>query len=145
MPDKPQEAPGGRYDPYLKGTTYRVYRHMLRQRKPVGISEVQKSLGLSSSSVAEYHIGKLLHMGLVREEQAGYVIDKVVFENIIRIRRVSIPVQTAYVLFFGVTLLLMLAIFRPVEITSGYFLAVVVNCSALGISLYEMVKTLRRF
>lgn len=145
MPDKPQVAAGDRYDPYLKGTTYRVYRHLLRQRKPVGISEVQKALGLSSSSVAEYHIGKLLQMGLVREEQGGYSIDKVVLDNIVRIRRVSIPVQTAYVLFFAVTLSLMLVIFRPAEITSAYFLALVVNIAALLISLYESWKTFRRF
>src|SRR5712691_10426798 len=104
MPEKPPEAPGGKYDPYLKGTTYRIYRHLLRQRRQVGISDIQKALRFSSPSVAEYHIGKLLNMGLVREEQGGYIIDKVVFENVIRIRRVSIPVQTAYVLFFVVTL-----------------------------------------
>lgn len=144
MPEGPPEEAGGKYDPYLKGTTYRVYRHMLRQRRPVGISDIQKALGLSSSSVAEYHIGKLLQMGLVKEEQGGYVIDKVVFDNIVRIRRISIPVQTAYVMFFAVTLSLMLAIFRPMEITSTYFLAVSVNVAALAISLYEFWKTLRR-
>ena len=144
MPDKPSEAAGSKYDPYLKGTTYRVYRFMLRQRDPVGISDVQKALGLSSSSVAEYHIGKLLQMGLVKEEKGGYVIDKVVVDNVVRIRRVSVPVQTAYVLFFAVTLSMLLVLFRPAEITSGYFLALAVNVAALLISLYEALKTLKR-
>jgi len=144
MPDKPPEAAGSEYDPYLKGTTFRVYRFMLRQRDPVGISDVQKALGLSSSSVAEYHIGKLLQMGLVKEEKGGYVIDKVVVDNVVRIRRVSIPVQTAYVLFFAVTLAMLLVLFRPAEITSGYFLALAVNVAALLISMYEALKTLKR-
>ena len=145
MPDKPSKATGGTYDSYLKGTTYRVYRYLLRQRKPMGVSDVQRALGFSSSSVAEYHIQKLLQMGLLREEQGGYVIDKVVFDNIVRIRRISVPVQIAYVLFFGVTLSLMLAAFRPAEITSAYFLAVAVNVTALAISAYETWKTFKRF
>lgn len=113
MPKEPPEEAGGNWDSYLKGTTYRVYRHMLRQRKPIGISDIQRGLGLSSPSVAEYHIEKLLRMGLIREGEGGYVIDKVVFENIIRIRRISIPKQTAYALFFGVTLLIMVDFLRP--------------------------------
>ncbi|HEV2138038.1 MAG TPA: hypothetical protein VGR53_04295 [Nitrososphaerales archaeon] len=144
MPEKPPGAPGGKYDPYLRGTTYRVYRHLLRLRRPVGISDIQKALRLSSPSVAEYHIVKLLNMGLVREEQGGYMIDKVVIENIIRIRRVSIPVQTAYALFFGVTLVLTLTFFRPTEVNPQYFLAVVVNLAALIVAVYETTKTLKR-
>lgn len=144
MPDKPPEAAGSKYDAYLKGTTYRVYRFMLRQRDPVGISDIQKALGLSSSSVAEYHVGKLLQMGLVKDEKGGYVIDKVVVDNVVRIRRVSVPVQTAYVLFFAVTLSMLLVIFRPAEITSAYFLALAVNVAALLISMYEAWKTLKR-
>jgi DNA-binding transcriptional ArsR family regulator len=144
VPDKPPEAAGSKYDAYLKGTTYRVYRFMLRQRDPVGISDIQKALGLSSSSVAEYHVGKLLQMGLVKDEKGGYVIDKVVVDNVVRIRRVSVPVQTAYVLFFAVTLSMLLVIFRPAEITSAYFLALAVNVAALLISMYEAWKTLKR-
>lgn len=144
MPGEPAKATGGRYDPRLKGTTYRVYRHMLRQRRAVGVSDVQKALDLSSSSVAEYHLGKLLQMGLVKEEQSGYVINKVVVDNIVRIRRVSIPVQTAYVLFFSITLALTLITFRPAEIGAQYFFAVIVNCAALAASIYEAMKTLKR-
>jgi predicted DNA-binding transcriptional regulator len=143
MSDKtPKET--GSYDSYLKGTTLRVYRYMLKQRGPVGISQVQRDLGLSSSSVSQYHIRKLLQMGLVREEQGGYVIDKVVFDNVVRIRRVSIPVQTGYVIFFGVTLAFLLLFLRPHTISSLYFFAVVINGSALGVSAYEAFKTFRR-
>ena len=86
MSDVPRREASEGYDPYLKGTTYRVYRLMLKQRKPVGISDLQRALGLSSPSVSEYHVKKLLRLGLIREEQGGYVIEKVVFDNIIRIR-----------------------------------------------------------
>jgi DNA-binding transcriptional ArsR family regulator len=132
-----------RYDPYLKGTTYKVYLHLVKMGKPEGISEVQKSLGLSSPSVAQYHVGKLLKMGLVREEQRGYVVDRLVLENIIRIRRRAIPLQTAYVAFFGVTLVLLILL-RPSVVTSVYFLALAINFVALAIAFSDSIKVLKR-
>jgi predicted DNA-binding transcriptional regulator len=144
MQDKPPKGAGDALDSYLKGTTYRVYRFMLREGKPVGISEVQKALGLSSPSVSEYHIKKLLRLGLIKEEQAGYVVDHVVVENVVRIRRTAIPVQTAYVAFFGATLAILLTILRPTTIDSVYFFAIAVNLSALLASLYETTKTWKR-
>ena len=144
MPDTPLKEARECYDPFLKGTTYRVYRYVMKQRRPVGISEVQKGLGLSSPSVSQYHIKKLLQLGLIKEEQEGYVIDKVVFENVIRIRRVSIPVQAAYAAFFGATLFILLVFLRPAIVDSIYFFAMVINSSAFAVSLYEMAKTLKR-
>jgi DNA-binding transcriptional ArsR family regulator len=110
----------------------------------VGISDVQRGMNLSSPSVAQYHIRKLLRLGLVREEGEGYVIDKMVLENVVRIRRVSIPTQTAYLAFFGVTFFVLLVFLRPGTINSLYFFAVVVNVAALAVSLYEVSKTLKR-
>lgn len=128
----------------LKGTTYRVYRFMLRQRQPVGISDIQRGVGLSSPSVSQYHVRKLLQLGLIREEQGGYSVDRVVLENVVRIRRVSVPIQAAYVAFFGVLLFILLVFLRPGTIDAVYYFAVVVNGSALGISTFEMAKTLKR-
>jgi hypothetical protein len=85
----------------------------------------------------------LLKLG-VREEQNGFVVDRVVLENVIRIRRTSFPIQSGYVAFFSVMLLVMLFFFRPDPTTSLYFLAVLIDASALGVSSYEMIKTLRR-
>jgi DNA-binding transcriptional ArsR family regulator len=117
---------------------------MLKHSEPLGITDIQKALGLSSPSVAQYHVRKLLQLGLVKEEQAGYVVDKVVLENVIRIRRVSIPTQTAYVAFFGAAFFILLVFLRPATLTSVYFFAVVVNLAALAVALYETVKTYRR-
>ena len=144
MPDSASNDSGEPSDTRLSGTTYKVYRYLLKQAAPVGISELQKGMGLSSPSVAQYHIRKLLKLGLVKEEQGGYVVDKVVLENVIRIRRVSIPVQTAYVAFFGVTLAILLVFLRPGAINSLYFFALVVNVAALGISILETKKTFER-
>jgi predicted DNA-binding transcriptional regulator len=133
------------YDASLKGTTYRVYRYMYRAGKAVRVNDVQRDLHLSSPSVAQYHIKKLLNLGLIREDLEGYVIDKVVFENVIRFGRLSIPLQTAYATFFAASLVILLTILRPTGVTSTYFFALIAITVALLISVYETLKTIRRF
>jgi len=125
----------------LKGTTLRVYRFLYREGRPVGIREVQRGLGLSSPSVAHYHVRKLLEAGLVREQDGGYVVDRVVFENIIRVRRALIPFQTTYSIFFATALLIMLTALRPPNITSSYVFGLIVIGVALAASIYEAVKS----
>lgn len=49
----------------LTGTTLKVYRLLYKEGKPLGLFEVQKMVGLSSPSVARYHLDKLLNQGLV--------------------------------------------------------------------------------
>lgn len=127
----------------LGGTTMRVYRYVYRSDRPVRVNDVQRGLGLSSPSVAEYHIRKLLQFGLIREEQEGYVIDKVIFSNIVRFRRTSIPVQSAYVAFFAVSFIVMLTLFRPSSYSAGYFFTLLVILTGILVSLYEALKTLR--
>lgn len=44
MSENPPKDSNSSYDPYLKGTTYKIYRYMLKQGEPIGISKVQKDL-----------------------------------------------------------------------------------------------------
>lgn len=141
---KPGESESETSDVYLKGTTFRVYRYLIKKARPATISEIQKALGLSSPSVSQYHIRKLVAMNLVREEQAGYVINRMVLENFIRIRRISIPLQTAYAAFFGATLVILASLLRPRVIDSLYLFAFAINLAALSVSLYEAAKTFKR-
>lgn len=113
-------------DDILEGTTQRVFRFVYRQQSPVGIHDVQRGLGLSSPSVAHYHIGKLLKAGLLKEEGDGYVVDKVVFENMIRVSRTAIPLQIAYAVFLLSALALLVTMFRPVLLSATFVFAVVV-------------------
>lgn len=128
----------------LSGTTLRVYRVILKSNSPMGIHEIQRALSLSSPSVAQYHVRKLLGFGLIREEKDGYVIDKVIFDNVIRIRRTSIPLQTAYVAFFGASLVVMLFWLRPNPETSASIFALLVVSVGLLITVFETAKTWRR-
>jgi len=131
-------------DEPLSGTTYRVYKFIFKAAKPVGVYDIQRGLDLSSPSVAQYHTKKLLQMGLIREEPEGYVVDKNLFENVVRIRRMAIPVQVAYVGFFAILLDALLTLLRPQIITSTYFVALVSSLVALLIFVQQTIHTLRR-
>ena len=139
------EKDAGQGTDVLRGTTLKIYRYMYRQGRPVGFHDIQRGVGLSSASVAQYHVQKLLRMGLVREEGTGYVVDKVLFENMIRVRRALIPFQTTYSVFFASTLVILLAFLRPSELTALYLFALVVNLAALGVALYETLAAILRF
>jgi predicted DNA-binding transcriptional regulator len=128
----------------LRGTTLKVYRYMYKAGRAVRINEIHRALGLSSPSVAQYHVRKLLQFGLIREEQDGYVVDRVVFSNIIRVRRVSIPYHVAYAVFFAASLIALLTFFRPSTIGAGYFFALLVITVGVLLSVYEGIKTLRQ-
>ena len=130
-------------DDILEGTTRRVFRFVYRQQNPVGIHDVQRGLGLSSPSVAHYHIGKLVKAGLLKEEGGGYVVDKVVFENMIRVRRAAIPLQTAYAVFLLPAFALLVTVFRPAPVSSTYVFAVVVIGAALAVSMFEAYKAMK--
>lgn len=106
-------------DDILEGTTRKVFRFVYRQREPVGIHDVQRGLSLSSPSVAHYHIAKLLKAGLLKEDGEGYTLNKVVFENMVRIKGTALPVQTAYVTFFLAAIAVLVAVFRPPQPNPG--------------------------
>jgi hypothetical protein len=122
----------------------RVYRFLYREGRPVGVHEVQKGLKLSSPSVAHYHLRKLVEEGLVKENSGGYIVDKVLFENMIRVRRSIIPLQTAlFAIFFG-TLIVSLIFFLPQTLSLGYVFSLGVNALAAGIFGFQSLRSVRR-
>jgi len=133
----------------LSGTTRRVYRYIYR-RGPVRLHEIQRELGLSSSSVADYHVQKLLNMKLIREkagqdnESVGYVAEEAIFEAMVRIRRTVIPLWTTSTTFFAAGLVALLTILRPDSPNSTYLFSLVIATAALSISGYETVQSLRK-
>lgn len=57
----------------VTGTTRRVYLYILSSRTPVGVRDVWRGLDLSSPSLAQYHINKLLELKLIDIDQFGKV------------------------------------------------------------------------
>ena len=126
----------------LTGTSLKVYRYMLKAGKPVRLAAVQRDLRMIGLSLAQYHAKKLVEMGLIREVQEGYVVEKVVIQNVFRIRRMLIPFQLAYAVFFSFTLLALVFLAWSIPFTAFSLIAIVVNVTALGISLYQMRQLL---
>src|ERR1700730_2036278 len=139
-------SPGEGDDDILRGTTLRIYRFMYREGRPLGLHEIQRALGLSSASVPQYHVSKLIKAGLVKEEEngGGYYVDRLVFENMIRIRRSLIPFQTTYTIFFCTTLVILLTVLRPIALSSLFLFALAINLAAIVIFASQAYRTLRK-
>jgi len=72
------------------------------------------------------------------------VVDKVIFDNVVRLRRTYIPIQTAYVAFFAASLAVMLTFLRPATATATYLFALLVIGAGVAITTYEAAKTFSR-
>ncbi|MGI0078588.1 MAG: winged helix-turn-helix domain-containing protein [Nitrososphaerales archaeon] len=127
----------------LTGTTLRVYRYLYRNGRALGVRDIQRGLGLSSPSVADYHVKKLLEMGLVKESDSHFIVDRVVFENMIRIKTSLIPLQVAYSVAFGVALLLLVFLFRPQTASGQFIFSVIMMGLACGIFAYQAFRNLK--
>jgi hypothetical protein len=131
----------------LRGTTLKVYKCLLKKGEPIRLTEVQKALSLSSASLAQYHLRKLVEMGLVLEQPAGFVVAKNVIDTVFRLRKMLLPTHVAYVAFFSVTLASMvsfLVVSKPLTVTSFDFLALSTNFVALAMSALETRRVLMK-
>ncbi len=124
----------------LKGTTLRVYWHLLRSGKPTTLRRLQKSLGLSSPSVASYHLEKLRDLDLVKKDRGDYELKKTVsFEvmrSFVRVSRLMIPRYMFYTTFFFTLLIVFMVGYASSLSLQGIF-AIVFGVSGLIITAYE--------
>lgn len=58
-------------DKRVSGTTWDVYLYILMSKEPSGVREVWRMLKLSSPSLAQYHINKLLDLKLIEAASDG--------------------------------------------------------------------------
>ena len=124
----------------LKGTTLRVYWHPLRTGKPTTLRRLQKSLGLSSPSVASYHLEKLRDLDLVKKDRGDYELKKTVsfevMKSFVRVSRLMIPRYMFYTTFFFTLLIVFMVGYASSLSIQGIF-AVVFGVSGLIITAYE--------
>jgi predicted DNA-binding transcriptional regulator len=143
-PDSEKTSEKDNSNSVLKGTTLAVYRFIFRRGEAVGPHEIQRGLGLSSPSVASYHLEKLLRAGLIREVDHGYAADKVVFENIIRFRRLLIPVQASFLAFFATAILVLLTVLRPPVLYPAYYFSLLALIGAFAVSVFEAKRSMSK-
>ena len=83
---------------------------MIKKKEPVGVREVQRDLRFSSPSVANYHIGKLLELTLIGQDEYGryHVVQKIqvgVLQAFINIGGLTVPRLSFFAAFFTTMLI----------------------------------------
>ncbi|NHK31378.1 MAG: hypothetical protein FK730_08510 [Asgard group archaeon] len=113
----------------LKGTTLRVFWYASSQ-KTVGVREVQRTLELSSPSVAAYHLEKLCNLGLAKKDWKNrYQITKKVnvgeLRHYLRIKQWLVPRWIFYATFVTIFFLsYMIFFFNGLTITSIFVIII---------------------
>ncbi len=130
----------------VRGNTLKVYLYLLKHG-PSELRDIQHGVGLSSPSLASYHLGKLSEAGFATQDEHGRYIavkeasDKVL-EGYSRIGPAIVPQ-----LFFFALLFTILAAFFSFEtlyaqVSTVYLVAV---CAAMVLVFwYETVRLWRR-
>ena len=125
----------------LSGRTLQVYLYLQKKKEPSGIREVQRDLGLSSPSVAEYQVEKLVGMGLAgRDNYARVFVTRKVkvkaTESYVNFGRFTMPRLAFYASVF--TAIAALYVLFGCDSLSAY--GVIVPAGAAAIFWFEAYK-----
>ena len=89
----------------LKGNTLRTYLYVVTHKKS-GVREIQRELHFSSSSLAQYHLAKLVDLGLLTENGGEYFLaDQVkvdVLKDFLQFGTLIVPRFIFYAVFFSI-------------------------------------------
>jgi predicted DNA-binding transcriptional regulator len=127
----------------LKGNTLRTYIYVVTHKKS-GVREVQRELHFSSSSLAQYHLAKLVDLGLLTENGGEYFLaDQIkvdVLKDFLKFGTLIVPRFVFYAVFFTI----ISAFFAYVAVAGPFselnILFVVLLCVASGLFWYEALR-----
>ncbi|MHB1908414.1 MAG: helix-turn-helix domain-containing protein [Nitrososphaerales archaeon] len=89
----------------LKGNTLRAYVYVVTHRK-TGVRELQRALHFSSSSLAQYHLTKLVELGLLGENGGEYYpteqVKVDVLKDFLKFGTFIVPRFVFYAVFFTI-------------------------------------------
>jgi len=129
----------------LRGNTLRVYIYLLK-RGSAGVREIQRALHLGSPALAQYHLGKLIQLGLAHSSSGEYHIVKEVKVDVLRefikLGTYLLPRFLVYAIMF--TVLLAYFLLQLPEINFYSFWALLFATLAVGILWYETAVAWRR-
>jgi len=131
----------------LKGNTLRVYVELLKAANGhIGVRQIQRTLGFSSPSLAQYHLERLVEMGLVRTEAGEYQICKEVrvdvLKEFIKVGSIIIPRLIVYAVMFSTLTGYFAYQFRELNFYSMW--ALIFAVLGTGAFWYETVAAWRR-
>jgi predicted DNA-binding transcriptional regulator len=132
--------------PDIKGNTLRVYLYLL-QHSPADLRDVQRSLSLSTPSLASYHLAKLLEGGYATQNEHGqYVVVSEsandILEGYVKLGAAVIP-QLA---FFAVLFTALVCYFALMSLSHPEFvpLLIVSSVAMVVVLWYETLRVWRR-
>jgi len=142
-------GPADKVKSELKGTTLRVYWVLLKKGSiGTGPREVMRELGLSSPSVASYHLEKLRNLGLVEKDVGGnYVVKEEVkvevFSDFVRVVGMMLPRYLFYSVLFT-TMLVAYVVLYPLQFTPQTIMVLIFGLTSCIITWVETVRAWRR-
>jgi len=130
----------------VRGNTLKVYLYILKYGS-CELRDVQRGVGLSTPSLASYHLGKLSEAGYVRQDEHGRYC--VVGDASIKILDGYSKIGPAIVpqLFFFTVLFTILTVFLSYEVLQapGFTVYLIVASVAMVLTFwYETVRLWRR-
>ena len=131
----------------LKGNTLRVYTYLFKVQRS-GVREAQRSLGFKSASLAQYHLDKLVDLGLATKDDTGnYFLAKEIkieaLEQFLKIGSFLIPRFVLYSVML--TMLFVYFVFEVGHVISSVSVwAYIFALAGLVITWYETMRAWRR-
>jgi hypothetical protein len=130
----------------VRGNTLKVYLYLLRHG-PSELRDVQHGVGLSSASLASYHLGKLSEAGFVTQDEHGkYSAVKEASDKVLEGYSKMGPAIVPQLFFFALLFTILAAFFSFEALyASGFTVYLVAVCAAMVLVFwYETVRLWRR-
>jgi hypothetical protein len=130
----------------VRGNTLKVYLYLLRHG-PSELRDVQHGIGLSSASLASYHLGKLLEAGFAGQDKQGkYFAVKEASDRVLDGYSKIGPTVVPQMFFFALLFTILAAFFSFEALhATGFTPYLVAVCAAMVVVFwYETVRLWRR-
>jgi hypothetical protein len=130
----------------VRGNALKVYLYLLKHG-PSDLRDIQHGVGLSSASLASYHLGKLSEAGFVLQDEHGkYSAIKEASDRVLEGYSKMGPAIVPQLFFFALLFTILTTFFSFEALyTSGFTVYLVVICAAMVIVFwYETVRLWRK-
>jgi hypothetical protein len=130
----------------VRGNALKVYLYLVRHG-PSELRDVQRGVGLSSASLASYHLGKLSEAGFVTQDEHGrYLAVKEASDRVLEGYSRMGPAIVPQLFFFALLFTILVAFFSIEALyASGFTVYLVAVCAAMVLVFwYETVRLWRR-
>lgn len=130
----------------VRGNALKVYLYLLKHG-PSELRDIQRGVGLSSASLASYHLGKLSEAGFVLQDEHGkYSAVKGASDRVLEGYSKMGPTIVPQLFFFALLFTILTAFFSFEALyTSGFTVYLVIVCAAMVVVFwYETVRLWRK-